>query len=172
MEADNAISREADWADLMSKILAERRADYRRAEWFMLHYDDEFKRYKEDKAEFMSRPADENASRRGAVSHPTESAAIMSVQYDAACDEYQWLRAVDIVMRGLCDSKRIFINLRRAAMRVNGGKRGRGRQAWVVYVQTHYSEMVGRAVSDKTVKRWNSLVIRRIVDVHLRLKHK
>ncbi len=154
---------------LMAPILAARRADYQRAERYLLYYDRERKSYLERKAEFLSaRPVDENASRRGAVSHPTESAAIQSVRFDEASEEYQWLRAVDIVIRGLCDSKRFLIRLRRDALRANGGKHT-GRKAWVAYVQVRYSEMVGRAVGERTIRHWNAELIWRIVDVHLRL---
>lgn len=151
-------------------ILAARRADYRQAEWYLLHYEQEWRAYHERKAEVLSKPADENSGRRGTVSHPTETKALQSVRYDEQSDNYAWLKAVEIVLRGLCDSKRFFVKLRRDALLANNGRRV-GRRAWVVYVQMRYGDAVGRHIGERTIKQWNSAILWRIVDVHLRLKN-
>lgn len=151
-------------------ILLARRADYRQAEHYLLHYEQEMRAYREAKEEALSRPADENAGRHGAVSHPTEAKALQSVKYDEASEVYPWLRAVEIALRGLCDSKRFFVTLRRDAVRANN-KKHPGRRAWVVYVQMRYGDAVGRHIGERTIKQWNSAILWRIVDVHLRLKN-
>ncbi|MBQ7516003.1 MAG: hypothetical protein IJS96_06940 [Schwartzia sp.] len=152
-------------------ILLARRADYRQAEHYLLHYEQEMRAYREAKEEALSRPAGENIGRHGTVPHPTESAALQSVRFDETSDVYHWLRAVEITLRGLCDSKRFFVTLRRDAARANSGQTGRGRRGWVAFVQMRYGDSVGRYIGERTIKRWNAAILWRIVDIHLRLKN-
>ena len=154
-------------ADDLAQIAADRRRDYKQAEWYLLHYEQEAATYCDNKAEALSRPADENGGRRGSVGKPTESRALASVAYDEQSDSYLWLRATDIAIRGLCDSKRILIRLRRDAMKQ---PRGVGRPSWVVWVTMQYVNLVGHAVAEVTIKRWVQDIIWRIVDIHLRLE--
>lgn len=155
----------------MDELQAERRRDYRTAEWYLLRFDDERKKYEAEKAEWMSRPADDNARRHGSIGSPTEHEAILSMQFDASSAAAGWLKAVDIVIRGLCDDKRLLVTLRRGALEANGG-RSPGRRAWVIYVQVRFERAVGRSISERTVRRWNADVIWRVVDAHLRLQQR
>lgn len=156
-------------ADELDQIAAERRRDYKQAEYFLLHYDAEAAAYNERKAEYLARPKDENAARRGTVGKPTESLALQSVTFDEKSEVFQWLKAVEYAIRGLCDSKRILIRLRRDAMKQ---PRGVGRPSWVVWVTMKYGGLVGRQVAEVTVRRWIQDIIWRIVDIHLRLEKK
>ena len=154
-------------ADELAQIAADRRRDYKSAEWYLLHYEQEAFAFSERKAEYMTRPKDDNAGRHGAVGKPTESRALQSVAFDEKSAALSWLRAVDIAVRGLCDSKRLLIRLRRDAMKQ---PRGVGRPSWVVWVTMKYAELVGRPVAEVTVRRWVQEIVWRIVDIHLRLK--
>ena len=156
-------------ADELAQIAADRRRDYKTAEWYLLHYEQEAVTYCDHKAEFLTIPADENGGRRGGVGKPTEARALASVTYDEQSDVFSWLRATDIAIRGLCDSKRILIRLRRDAMKQ---PRGVGRPSWVVWVTMRYGEWVGRHVAEVTVKRWVQEIVWRIVDIHLRIAKK
>ena len=156
-------------ADDLAQIAADRRRDYKQAEWFLLHYETEAAAYNDRKAEYMTRPNDENEGRHGAVGKPTENRALQSVAFDEKSAALSWLRAVDIAVRGLCDSKKILIHLRREAMKQ---PRGVGRPSWVVWVTMKYGGLVGRQVAEVTVRRWIQDIIWRIVDIHLRLEKK
>lgn len=156
-------------ADELGQIAADRRRDYKSAEWYLLHYEQEAQAFNDRKAEYMTRPSDENAGRHGTVGKPTESRALQSVAFDEKSAALSWLRAVDIAIRGLCDSKKILIHLRREAMKQ---PRGVGRPSWVVWVTMQYGELVGRTVAEVTIKRWVQDIIWRIVDIHLRLEKK
>jgi len=163
-----------DWNELNNQI----RRDMKNAEYFLLNYDVEMQSYENAKSEskFLPCAHDEiSGARRGTMAgHPTEANAIKNINFDEHYPAYTWLKAVEIVQRGLGERKRIFLNVRR---RANARHKGRGKQAWVAYVQQHYisalqeryfSEM--EYIGERTIHAWWSDMIRRVVEIHCRLE--
>lgn len=163
-----------DWQDLNKQI----RRDTRDAEYFLLNYDEELMSYERAKLEARFLPCDHDEAsgvRRGSMAgHPTEAHAIKNIDFDENYPAYAWLKAVEIVQRGLGERKQIFLTVRREAHRKNKGK---GKRSWVAYVQHHYIEALSRRyfsemtyIGERTVKAWWSDMIRRVVEIHCRLK--
>ena len=93
-----------------------------------------------------------------------------SLQFDSTYPGFRWLKAVEIVQRGLGERKNIFIKVRREADRLH--HIGKGRKGWVVYVQRRYGEeMENRFIipevwtAEKTLKTWWQEIIDRTVFV-------
>ena len=125
------------------------------------------------------RPVDENVGggRSNIPGHPTEAAAILSADYDDN-DTYRWLKAVEIVERGLGERKRMLIDARRTVER-SSGKSYRGRPVWVTATTMRYQEMIAdrfiggaRQYNERTIREWWYEVVNRVVDIHLRLSQK
>lgn len=165
-----------DW----QKLSAEMRRDLKNAEYFLLNYEQEMRSYEDAKEESKALPCahDEKAgTRRGSMAgHPTEANALKNVMFDDTYPAYPWLKAVEIVQRGLGERKLIFLQVRRMAERQH---RGRGRKAWVVFVQNRYIDAVQRRylsdmtyVSEKTVRLWWRDIVRRTVEIYCRLNDK
>lgn len=151
--------------------------DRKKAIHYILHYGEERQAYINAKAAAMAKPTDDNKGRSGAVSKPTESAAIASIQYDAQSNIYPWLKAVDALERGLSERKKLLLELRRDA-EYSGRIFRRGRRAWVIYVQRRYIEMIEerygkqRYIGERTIRDWWYEMIDRVVDSHLRIENK
>ena len=141
----------------------ERREDRRRAAHYILNYRQELEAYEAGRAQYLSRPADENGGRRGGIARPTENAALQGIEYDLRRDAYFWLRAVESVLCALPARRRLFVELRREAARARPGK-VRGRRAWIGYIQSR----VPFFLSEPTAKRWWSDLLDAVVDRQLR----
>lgn len=145
---------------------ADRRDDRRQAAWFLLNYAVELASYRNRKAEFLARPADENAGRRGKISRPTEAAALASIAYDVKNPVYYWLCAVEQIEKELPAIKREFLSLRREAQRRGSRSAGRGRRAWIAFMQGR----LGRWLSEAAIKRRWYEIVDLTIDRHLRLR--
>ena len=140
----------------------ERREDRRRAAHFLLCYKQERESYEAGREQWLSRPADESGVRKGGISRPTETAALQGIEYDIRNPVYYWLRAVADVYANLPARKRLFLDLRRDAMKVKGQRRGR--RAWISFIQARLPFYI----SDTAAKRWWSDIIEAVVDRQLR----
>lgn len=141
----------------------ERREDRRRAAHYVLNYRQEREAYEAGRAQYLSRPADENGGRRGGIARPTENAALQGIEYDLRRDAYFWLRAVESVLCALPARRRLFVELRREAARARQGK-VRGRRAWIVYLQSRLPFYL----SEPAAKRWWSEILDAVVYRQLR----
>lgn len=139
-------------------------ADRKAAEHYLLHYEKELANYNNAKDEHMNyrEERDENiGGGRSGIGRPTEEKALREMAFERRYEGYRWLKAVEIVQRGLGERKNIFIRVRREAERNNLYAIGRGRKGWVVYVKMRFAEEMGRrfiipdfSVGEKTVKTW------------------
>ena len=123
-------------------------SDKKLAEYYLLNYEVELQRYKEAKEEYMTYrdEADDNVGggKSNMTGNPTEQAVLKGMQFDSTYEGYKWLKAVEIVQRGLGERKNIFIRVRREAERQNIYTIGRGRKGWVLFVQRRYAEEIER----------------------------
>lgn len=154
-------------------------ADRKMAEHFLLHYEKELANYNNAKDEYMNyrEERDENiGGGRSGIGKPTEEKALKEMAFDRQYEGYRWLKAVEIVQRGLGERKNIFIRVRREAERNNLYVIGRGRKGWVVYVQRRYAEELGRRfiipeiwVNEKTIRIWWQDIINQTVFVESKI---
>lgn len=152
------------------------------AEMYLLRYPTMVKDYERNKCVLSGlsiRPTDENVGggRSNIPGHPAEAAAIRSVDYDCN-DMYRWLKAVEIVERGLGERRRMLIEARRTVER-SGGKSYRGRPVWVTATTMRYQSMIAdrfiggaRQYNERTIREWWYEIVNRVVDIHLRLLKK
>lgn len=157
-------------------INAEVKADKEKAEYYLLRYETEIQKYEDALHEYInySELHDDNVGggKSNLTSAPTERQALKKIEFDRQYKAYRWLKAVEIVQRGLGERKNIFIRVRREAERNNLYATGRGRKGWVVFVQRRYSEEIERwfivsdsTISEVTVKRWWQDIINHTKDV-------
>ena len=152
------------------------------AEMYLLRYPTMMKDYERNKSILSGlsiRPTDENVGggRSNIPGHPAEAAAIQSVDYDCN-DMYRWLKAVEIVERGLGERRRMLIDARRTVER-SGGKSYQGRPSWVIATMMRYQSMIAdrflgsaRQYNERTIRKWWYEIVNRVVDIHLRLSKK
>jgi len=148
-------------------------SDKKDAEYYLLNYEKELKSYLDEKEEFMhyKEHRDENTGGgRSGVGNPTEQTVMKGIQFDSTYSCYRWLKAVEIVQRGLGERKNIFIKVRRESERLH--HIGKGRKGWVVYAQRRYAEEMEKRfivpevwVNEKTIKKWWQDIIDRTVFV-------
>lgn len=140
-------------------------ADRKRAEYYLLNYDSELQKYRDAKQEYLEFTENHDDNVGGGKSNmtgaPTERTVLKSIAFDDTYEPYRWLKAVEIVQRGLGERKNIFIRVRREAERNNLYTIDRGRKGWVTFVQRRYSEEMGKRfilpevwISEATVKNW------------------
>lgn len=140
-------------------------ADKKLAEYYLLNYETELKKYKETKEEYLTYKPEQDDNVGGGkgnmTGNPTEQIALKGMQFDSHYEGYKWLKAVEIVQRGLGERKNIFIRVRREAERQNIYTIGRGRKGWVLFVQRRYAEEIERRfiqaevyVAEKTIRMW------------------
>ena len=140
-------------------------SDKKLAEYYLLNYESELKKYKEAKEEFINyqENKDENigGGRSSITSNPTEKAVLLTEQFNKSYEGYRWLKAVEIVQRGLGERKNIFIKARRDAEKNNMYSTSRGRKGWVIFVQHRYADLMEKRfiipevfVSEKTIRMW------------------
>lgn len=150
-------------------------ADRKTAEHFLLHYEKELANYNNAKDEFMNyrEERDENiGGGRSGVGKPTEEKALREIAFERQYEGYRWLKAVEIVQRGLGERKNIFIRVRREAERNNLYAIGRGRKGWVVFAQRRYAEEIERRfivaevwIGERTLQSWWQDIINQTVFV-------
>lgn len=147
--------------------------DKKDAEYYLLNYEKELKSYLDAKDEFMNykEQRDENTGGgRGGIGNPTAQAVMKGLQFDSTYSCYRWLKAVEIVQRGLGERKNMFIKVRREADRLHHS--GKGRKGWVAYVQRRYGEEIEKrfilpevCTSERTIKTWWQEIIDRTIFV-------
>lgn len=149
-------------------------SDKKLAEYYLLNYEAELQRYKEAKEEYMTYKPEQDDNVGGGKSNvtgnPTEQAVLKGMQFDGQYEGYKWLKAVEIVQRGLGERKNIFIRVRREAERQNIYTIGRGRKGWVLFVQRRYAEEIERRfivpevyIPERTIRKWwNDIIIQSI----------
>lgn len=156
-------------------------ADKKLAEYYLLNYEAELQRYRDAKTEHMTyrEEQDDNVGggRSSVMKSPTEQQAMKEIAFDSHYEGYKWLKAVEIVQRGLGERKNIFIKVRREAERNNLYTIGRGRKGWVLFVQHRYAEEIERRfivpevyVCERTIKAWWQQIIDQAVFVAGKLK--
>jgi hypothetical protein len=148
-------------------------SDKKDAEYYLLNYEKELKSYLDAKEEFMNykQQRDENiGGGRAGVGNPTEQIAMKGIQFDSTYPNFRWLKAVEIVQRGLGERKNMFIKVRREAEQLH--HIGKGRKGWVAYVQYRYGEEIEKrfiipevCTSERTIKAWWQEIIDRTVFV-------
>ena len=164
------------------KIWGALKHDRELAEMYLLRYPTMVKDYERNKCVLSGlsiRPVDENVGggRSNIPGHPAEAAAIRSVVYDSN-DMYRWLKAVEIVERGLGERRRMLIEARRTVDR-SGGKSYQGRPAWITATTMRYQSMLAdrfiggeKQYRERTIRGWWYEIVNRVVDIHLRLSKK
>ena len=148
-------------------------SDKKDAEYYLLNYEKELKTYSDAKEEFMNykQQRDENiGGGRAGVGNPTEQIAMKGIQFDSTYPNFRWLKAVEIVQRGLGERKNMFIKVRREAEQLH--HIGKGRRGWTVYAQRRYSEEIEKRfivpeawIHEKTLRMWWQEIIDRTVFV-------
>ena len=139
--------------------------DKRLAEYYLLNYETELKNYELAKEEFINyqENKDENigGGRSSITSNPTVKAVLLTEQFNKSYEGYRWLKAVEIVQRGLGERKNIFIKARRDAEKNSMYSTSKGRKGWVIFVQHRYVDLMEKRfiipevfVSEKTIKLW------------------
>ncbi len=140
-------------------------SDKKLAEYYLLNYEVELQRYRDAKEEYMTYKPEQDDNVGGGKSNmtgnPTEQAVLRGMQFDSTYEGYKWLKAVEIVQRGLGERKNIFIRVRREAERQNIHTIGRGRKGWVLFVQRRYAEEIERRfiqaevyIGERTIQSW------------------
>ena len=133
--------------------------EYKKAEHYLLHYDEEQKKYQEDLADHMTKEKSEVGGGRGGVGDPTGSRAVKRVEYERTSESCAWLDAVRSVEAILTDNERKILRWRREFDRGKYQKKGRGRPPWVINVVVRFATEDERVVSDFTIRKiWSNLV--------------
>lgn len=155
-------------------------SDKKLAEYYLLNYESELKKYKEAKEEYMTYKPEQDDNVGGGkgnmTGNPTEQVALRAMQFDSRYEGYKWLKAVEIVQRGLGERKNIFIRVRREAERQNIYTIGRGRKGWVLFVQRRYAEEMKKRfivpevyINKNTLVTWWKDIISNVNDVKNKL---
>lgn len=153
--------------------------DKKAAEYYLLNYEKELRLYESAKCEYIEYKKEEKSagSRGNKISNPVEREVFKKIEFDRSYVGYRWLKAVEIVQRGLGERKNIFIRVRREAEKNNTYTRAKGRKGWVVYVQRRYSEEIESRfiipevwVSEKTIRSWWNEIINYAVFVANKIK--
>lgn len=151
-------------------------ADRKTAEYYLLNYDSELQKYRDAKQEYLEFKENHDDNVGGGKSNmtgaPTERIVLKRIAFDDTYEPYRWLKAVEIVQRGLGERKNIFIRVRREAERNNLYAIGRGRKGWVVFVQRRYAEEIERRfivpevwIGERTLQNWWQNIINQTVFV-------
>lgn len=162
-------------------INEEVRADKEKAEYYLLHYEQETRKYEDALHEYInySELHDDNVGggKSNLTSAPTERQALKKIEFGRKYEAYRWLKAVEIVQRGLGERKNIFIRVRREAERNNLYATGRGRKGWVVFVQRRYATEIERRfilpevwVGEKTIRMWWNDIVTHTIFVANKIK--
>lgn len=161
-------------------LMASTKADAFKAEQYLLHYETVLRQYQDDRLAFMTCKGPDNPGRGNLPGNPTQSQALRGMDFDENYPGYLWIKAVEIVLRGLDEEKNKFVKLRREAEECKSiiHKTG-GRPSWVPYLQCKYAawmseRYIGREYvpSERTIKAWWRNIIDRVVLVKLKLSEK
>lgn len=150
------------------------RTDKKNAEHYLLHYVEELKKFEEDKEEYLHYQENHDDNLGGGkgnrIGNPTAVIACKSIEFAKCSDSYRWLKAVEIVQRGLSERKNVFVKVRREAERNNLYTIGRGRKGWVIFVQQRYAEEMEKRfiipeiwVAEVTIRRWWQKIINQTI---------
>lgn len=137
--------------------------EYKKAEYFLLYYDAEQKKYAEELAEFLTKEKAENGGGRGGVSDPTGVLAVKRVEFERKSESFAWLDAVRSMYDSLTDVEKMVIKWRRDFERGKYRKRGRGRPPWIINVVAKFATECDMVVSDHTVRKVWANMIRMVV---------
>ena len=110
----------------------------------LLYYPERLRQHEEQLATvtFISSPSlSDDIQGTGGTSDPTARVAGQRLKYDS-----EWFSLIADVERSLPEKQRVFLQVRREALNIQGG--GRGKPAWVSYVQCKYP----LAMSQKTMR--------------------
>ena len=113
------------------------------SDW-LLYYPERLRQHEEQLASvtFMQSPSlSDDIRGTGGTSDPTARVAGQRLKYDS-----EWFGLIADVERSLPEKQRVFLQVRREALNIQGG--GRGKPAWVSYVQCKYP----LAMSQKTMR--------------------
>lgn len=133
--------------------------EYTLAEYYLLHYAEEQKRYLEELAEYLARERSEAGGCRSGVGDPTGVLAVKRVAFERESELYQWLDAVRSVESVLTAHEQKVLLWRRALDRGRYRKNGRGRPPWLVNVVTRFAAECDLGVSDHLVRKlWLNMV--------------
>ena len=139
--------------------------DKRLAEYYLLNYETELKKYELAKEEFINYQENKDKNigggRSSITSNPTEKAVLLTEQFNKSYEGYRWLKAVEIVQRGLGERKNIFIKARRDAEKNSMYSTNKGRKGWVIFVQHRYADLMEKRfiipevfVSERCLRGW------------------
>lgn len=149
-------------------------ADRKRAEHFILHYQEELAAYRAEREDFVSLHG-EVPETKGF--QPTERIVVRGQEFDRTSEARRWLQAVEVVERGLPDQKRLFLQARRAAEVTRGTGFRQGRPGWVAQTQQLYTQAMEREyldpcawLAERTVKAWWQDLVARVAETELRIE--
>ena len=155
-----------------ARIAQEIERDRKRAEWFLLHAQEERAAYERAREEYLAK----GSRSRTAGSDPTSRAALRGLAFDRRSGACRWLRAVEVMEQELTEERRLFLVLRRRAQLRRGNGFARGRHGWVVWVQQEFlAEMerrgvAGRYLGERTVEAWWRGMVFRTAEIWIRLE--
>lgn len=166
--------------DECKDLMASTKADAFKAEQYLLNYETALRQYQDDRLAFMTCKGPDSPGKSNLPGNPTQSQALRGIDFDGTYPGYLWIKAVEIVLRGLDEEKNQFVRLRREAEECKSiiHKTG-GRPSWVPYLQCKYAawmseRYIGREYvpSERTIKAWWRNIIDRVVLVKLKLSEK
>lgn len=137
--------------------------EYKKAEHYLLYYEAEQKKYAEDLAEFLTKEKSEVGGSRGGVGDPTGIQAVKRVEFERKSEAYVWLDAVRAVESVLTDAERMIVKCRRDFSASKYRRQGRGRPPWIVNVVARFASEKDKVVSDFTIRKLWSNMLRMVV---------
>lgn len=157
------------------KIFKDIDADRKQAKHFLLYFNEEWKKYKQERTAYISF----NGRHNELESHnPTERIAVRGADFDRNSEKFRWLRAVRILEQGMLENEQAFLRARRAAAKIKGRNFHSGRPGWVIYTQQKYYDAMEKKtcngnywLSEQQIKRWWKKIVSRTADIAVRLRN-
>ena len=119
------------------------------SDW-LLYYPERKKQHEEQLSSvtFISSPSlSDDIQGTGGTSDPTARIASARMKYDSA-----WFDLISDVEKSLPEKQRVFLECRRQALKHHGG--GRGRPAWIAYVQCRYPLVMAERTGKSAERYW------------------
>jgi hypothetical protein len=161
------------------ELMEEVGSDTWKAEQFLLGYEKLLRQYQDDRLAYMTQNNGGSVGRGNLPGNPTESAAIRGIEFDNNSSGYLWLKAIEIVLRGMTEQKRKFVELRREAEACKSISHGVGRPSWVPYLQCKYAawmaeRYIGRehVLNEKTIRIWWKEIVSKVLMIKMKLEEK
>lgn len=166
----NSVSR-----DEAAKVVKEIAENHKRAEHYLLYYQNELSDYRAARQAYITRYSGK-AETSG--KNPTERAALRGIDFDKEYKPFLWLQAVEIVEHSLPEKKQILLKIRREVVRLHGNGFASGRSGWVVQTQQKFAAVMERQlqpdfwIAERTLHAWWHEIITKTSEVHTMIESK